>query len=48
MTLLAISALSHKQLRQDFTMTGTGGCGERPGEVGGVYDKVGAAANAGV
>ncbi len=48
MTLLAISALSHKQLRPNFTMTGTISSDGSLGEVGGVYDKVGAAADAGV
>jgi predicted S18 family serine protease len=48
MTMLAISALSHKQLRPDFTMTGTISSDGSIGEVGGVYDKVGAASSAGV
>jgi predicted S18 family serine protease len=48
MTMLAISALSHKQLRQDFTMTGTISSDGSIGEVGGVYDKVSAASTAGI
>ena len=43
MTLLAISALSHRQLRPDFTITGTISSDGSIGEVGGVYDKVSAA-----
>ncbi|MCL4373767.1 MAG: hypothetical protein M1360_02700 [Candidatus Marsarchaeota archaeon] len=43
MTMLAISALSHRQLRQDFTMTGTISSNGSIGEIGGVYDKVSAA-----
>jgi predicted S18 family serine protease len=48
MTMLAVSAMSHKQLRHDFTMTGTISGDGSIGEVGGVFDKVGAAANAGM
>lgn len=43
MTLLAISAISHRPLRNDFTITGTIGSDGSIGPIGGVYDKVGAA-----
>lgn len=43
MTLLAISALKHKQLRNDFTITGTISSDGTVGAVGGVYNKVQAA-----
>ena len=43
MTLLAISALGHKQLRNDFTITGTISSDGSIGEIGGVYNKVDAA-----
>ncbi|MGC8496215.1 MAG: S16 family serine protease [Candidatus Micrarchaeia archaeon] len=43
MTLLAISALSHRPLRQDFTVTGTISPSGQVGEIGGVYDKAQAA-----
>ncbi|MGC8647659.1 MAG: S16 family serine protease [Candidatus Micrarchaeia archaeon] len=43
MTLLAISAFTHKPLRQDFTITGTINQNGTIGEIGGVYDKVSAA-----
>jgi len=43
MTLLGISALTHKQLRQDFTITGTINSNGNIGEIGGIYDKAGAA-----
>ena len=46
MTLLAVSALSHKQLRNDFTITGTISGDGSIGEIGGVYDKASAAAGA--
>lgn len=39
MALLAISALQHKPLRSDFTMTGTISANGSIGEIGGVYDK---------
>jgi predicted S18 family serine protease len=48
MTLLAISALSHKPLEQDFTITGTISPNGSIGEIGGVYDKVSAAAASGM
>ena len=43
MTLLAISVLGHKNLRDNFTVTGTINGDGTIGAVGGVYDKVGAA-----
>ena len=43
MTLLAISALSHKQLRSDFTITGTILSDGTIGAISGVYNKVAAA-----
>ncbi len=43
MAMLAVSALSGRQLRTDFTMTGTISANGSIGEIGGVYDKVGAA-----
>jgi uncharacterized protein len=43
MTMLAVSALENKQLRTDFTMTGTISSNGSIGQVGGVYDKVSAA-----
>ncbi|MFP3289249.1 MAG: S16 family serine protease [Candidatus Micrarchaeota archaeon] len=42
-TLDAISALSHKPLLHDFTLTGTISPDGSVGEIGGVYDKVAAA-----
>jgi predicted S18 family serine protease len=45
MTLLAISALVHKPLRQNFTITGTISEDGSIGAVGGVYDKVSAASS---
>ncbi|MGC8537730.1 MAG: S16 family serine protease [Candidatus Micrarchaeia archaeon] len=44
MTLLAISALSGKPLPNNFTVTGTMSDNGTIGEIGGVYDKVSAAA----
>jgi predicted S18 family serine protease len=44
MTLLAISALSDKPLLSNFTVTGTMSDNGTIGEIGGVYDKVSAAA----
>ncbi|MEM0149769.1 MAG: S16 family serine protease [Candidatus Micrarchaeaceae archaeon] len=44
MTLLAISALSNKPLLNNFTVTGTMSDNGTIGEIGGVYDKVSAAA----
>ncbi len=43
MAMLAVSALSGRQLRSDFTMTGTISANGSIGEIGGVVDKVGAA-----
>jgi hypothetical protein len=43
MTLLAISALEHKPLRNDFTITGTINGDGTIGAIGGVYNKVQAA-----
>ncbi|MGC8652201.1 MAG: S16 family serine protease [Candidatus Micrarchaeia archaeon] len=48
MTLLAVSALSHRPLRQDFTITGTINSTGGIGEIGGVYDKVSAAKRGGM
>ncbi len=47
MTMLAVSALTNRNLRTDFTMTGTIESNGSIGQVGGIYDKVGAAKNAG-
>ncbi len=47
MTLLAVSALSGKPLRTDFTITGTISPDGTLGEIGGVYDKASAARNDG-
>ena len=43
MTLLAVSALTHRQLPTGFTITGTINSSGDIGLIGGVYDKVGAA-----
>ncbi|MDE1860720.1 MAG: hypothetical protein KGH72_03295 [Candidatus Micrarchaeota archaeon] len=43
MTLLAISAIQHRPLPTNFTVTGTINPNGTVGEIGGVYDKVGAA-----
>lgn len=48
MTLLAVSALSHKQLRTDFTITGTISEEGLIGQIGGVYNKVSAAKQSGL
>lgn len=48
MTMLAVSAFTGKPLRTDFTMTGTISANGSIGEIGGVYDKVGAAKNNGI
>ena len=48
MTLLAISALNHKPLYSNFTVTGTISPDGIVGEVGGVYDKSSAAKDAGM
>ena len=43
MTLLALSALSHKKLLDNFTVTGVINYNGTIGEIGGVYDKIEAA-----
>lgn len=43
MTLLAVSALKHRPLRNDFTITGTVSSDGTVGAIGGVYNKVQAA-----
>ncbi|MCL5101860.1 MAG: hypothetical protein M1544_00685 [Candidatus Marsarchaeota archaeon] len=43
MTLLALSSLSHKPLLSNFTVTGVINYNGTIGEIGGVYDKIGAA-----
>lgn len=43
MTVLAVSAFENKPLRSNFTMTGTISSNGTIGEIGGVYDKTGAA-----
>ncbi len=48
MTILALSAFENRPLRPNFTMTGTISPNGTIGEIGGVYDKVGAAKNAGM
>ncbi len=48
MTLLAISALSNKPLRNNFTITGTISSNGTIGEIGGVYNKAGAAERGGM
>ncbi|HII09721.1 TPA: hypothetical protein HA310_01235, partial [Candidatus Micrarchaeota archaeon] len=48
MTMLAVSALTNRRLRSDFTMTGTILSNGSIGQIGGVYDKTGAAKSAGV
>lgn len=48
MTMLAVSAFENRKLRNDFTMTGTITPNGTIGEIGGVYDKVAAAKNAGM
>lgn len=48
MTILAVSAFTGKKLRSDFTMTGTISSNGSIGEIGGVYDKVSAAKEAGL
>ncbi|MGA3020657.1 MAG: S16 family serine protease [Candidatus Micrarchaeales archaeon] len=42
-TLLAVAALQHRQLAQNFTATGTISGDGRIGQIGGIYDKTGAA-----
>ena len=42
-TLLAIAALQHKQLAQNFAVTGTISSNGAVGLIGGAYDKIGAA-----
>lgn len=48
MTMLAVSAFENRQLRNDFSMTGTINPNGSIGEIGGVYDKASAAKNAGM
>ncbi len=48
MALLAISALSHRQMLQNFTVTGTISPNDTIGEIGGVYDKISAASKDGM
>ena len=48
MTVIAISALSGRHILDNFTMTGTISENGSIGEIGGVYDKVGAAKRAGL
>ena len=48
MALLAISALSHRQMIQNFTVTGTISPNDSIGEIGGVYDKISAASKDGM
>jgi uncharacterized protein len=48
MAMLAVSAFENKPLRTDFTMTGTISSDGSIGEIGGVYDKVGAAKGSGL
>lgn len=48
MTLLAVSALTHRPLLTNFTVTGTISADGTVGEIGGVYDKISAAAARGV
>ncbi len=45
MTLLAIGGLEHRQLNQDFTVTGTISPNGTVGQIGGVFDKVQAASS---
>ncbi|MCL5100827.1 MAG: hypothetical protein M1122_02645 [Candidatus Marsarchaeota archaeon] len=47
-TLLAISGIEHKQLYNDFTVTGTINSNGDIGEIGGVYDKMQAAKASGM
>ncbi len=48
MTILTVSAFESRPLRNGFTMTGTISSNGSIGEIGGVYDKVAAAKNAGM
>ena len=48
MTLLAVSALTHRQINSNITLTGTISPNGTIGQIGGVYDKMGAAAASGV
>ncbi len=48
MTILAVSALSGKPLLHNFTMTGTIEPNGNIGQIGGIYDKAGAAFNKGL
>ncbi len=47
-TMLAVSALMQRQMFNNFTVTGTIDSTGSAGEVGGVYDKIGAAAKEGM
>lgn len=48
MTLLAVSALTHRQINSNITLTGTISPNGTVGPIGGVYDKMGAAAALGI
>ena len=48
LTLLAISALQHRRLSSNITITGTISPNGSIGEIGGAYDKAGAAARSGM
>ncbi len=48
MTLLAVSALSHRQINNGITLTGTISPNGTIGQIGGVYDKISAASLNGV
>ncbi len=48
LTLLAISALNHRQISSSLTITGTISPNGAIGEIGGAYDKAGAAAHSGM
>lgn len=48
LTLLAVSALGHRQLAANFTTTGTISPGGEVGEIGGIYDKAQVAAAGGM
>ncbi len=48
MTLLAVTALQHRQLPSNFTITGTINSAGEAGEIGGIYDKAQAASKDGM
>ena len=48
MTLLAVSVLNHKQINSNITLTGTISQNGTIGQIGGVYDKMNAAASYGI